>query len=285
LKIARDSASNATKEDPMRKLIVPVAFIGATTAIACSFQAGTSNPNTTPQGGGNAPAAVPTPQPGTAAPGRKGVILGKRTGGLSPNATATATATPTSTPTSTAAPTTTTAPTSPIPGVPGVPVVAAATPFGGPNPDPAGWKGNLYWLAPATQKIPDLSTLQPNGLVFTNTLDVSSRAFTDGFPGVDAAKKENFAIRYEAPLVVDNPGDYEFRLSSDDGAIFRIDNTLIIDNDGARAAVAEKTGPVHLVAGTHVAQVDYFNTTGNVALQLFCKKKGENADKICPTRL
>ena len=29
---------------------------------------------------------------------------------------------------------------------------------------------------------------------------------------------------------------------------------------------------VHLVAGTHLITVDYFQTTGNVALQVFCRK-------------
>lgn len=270
----------------MRKLIFPVAFIGATTAIACSFQAGTgTRPSTTPQGGA---AAMPTPQPaGTVSPGRRGVIIGKR--GSSPAGTATATATPTSTaaPTSTTAPTTTAAPTSTAPSIPGAPpVVAAQTPFGGANPDPNGWQGLIYWLPAATQKLPaDLATLQPSGILFTGFIDVSSRAFTDGFPGVDATRKENFAIRYETPLVVDNEGDYQFRLVSDDGAVFKIDGTLIVDNDGARAQAAEKTGPVHLVKGTHVATVDYFQSTGNVALQLYCKKLTDSADKICPTRL
>jgi hypothetical protein len=224
---------------------------------------------------------MPTPTPqGTLTAARRGVIIGKR--GTTPAATATTTA-PSGT--TTAAPTTTTAPTSTTPSIPGAPpVVSGQTAFGGPNPDPNGWQGLIYFLPPGTQKLPDLGTLQPSGVLFTSFIDVSSRAF-DGFPGVDAAKREDFAIRYETPLVVDNEGDYQFRLVSDDGAVFKIDGTLIIDNDGARPQAAEKTGPVHLVKGTHVATVDYFQTTGNVALQLYCKKTTDSADKICPARL
>ena len=48
--------------------------------------------------------------------------------------------------------------------------------------------------------------------------------------------------------------------------------------------VQEKSGPVHLVKGTHLLSVDYFQTTGSVALQLFCKKSG-GTETICPTHL
>lgn len=266
----------------MRKLILPVAFIGATTALACSFQVGTNTKTPqqpSAQGGGGA-APVPTPQPTPAQnPARRGVLLGKRT--VPAGATPAGTATTPTTPAGTTTPTDPPASELPL----GVPVVASPTAFGGPTPDASGWKGNVYFIAAGSQKIPDLNTATPSGLVFINQLDISSRAFAEGFPGIDPAKKENFAIRYEAPLVVENAGDYEFRLVADDGAILRIDGMVIVDNDGARTSSAEKKGPVHLVQGTHVAQVDYFNTTGNVALQLFCKKLTDTSDHICPTRL
>ena len=44
------------------------------------------------------------------------------------------------------------------------------------------------------------------------------------------------------------------------------------------------SGPVHLVASSHVITVDYLQTTGNVALQLFCTKANET-EKVCPTHL
>ena len=96
--------------------------------------------------------------------------------------------------------------------------------------------------------------------------------------------KENVAIRYEAPLVVSNEADYEFKLAADDGAVLLIDGTPIVDNDG-KHDFKDVTGPVHLVTGTHVMTVDYFQTTGNVGLQLFCKKMGDATDKVCGTTL
>jgi hypothetical protein len=172
----------------------------------------------------------------------------------------------------------------PPPAPSGAPVIAGVTPFGSGTVDPAGFKGNIYWVAAGTTKIPALASMQPNGYLFTSSINVAPQAFTTGFPGLDPARKDHFAIRYEAPLVVTAEADFDFRIVADDGAVLLIDNTPIVDNDGVRPAPAEKSGPVHLIAGTHVITVDYLQTSGNVALQVFCKKAND-AEKICPTRL
>jgi hypothetical protein len=261
----------------MRKVIFPLAFVGATTLVACSFQmrAGSANQPATPaaqqQPAQPGQPAAPAPRPMTTLKST-GKVLGRRTSGPSG---------PTPTPTSS---NTTPAPTPTTPPAPsGAPVVAGATAFGSGTVDPSGFKGNIYWVPAGTTKVPALASMQPNGYLFTKEINVTPQAFT-GFPGVDPARKENFAIRYEAPLVVTAEADYDFRLVADDGAVLLIDGTPIVDNDGAKAAPAEKTGPVHLVAGTHVITVDYLQTAGNVALMLFCKKANDT-EKLCPTQL
>jgi len=155
--------------------------------------------------------------------------------------------------------------------------------FGTGTPDPTGWKGSFYNLNPNTTKLPTLANVQPNGLLFAKELNVPAKAMSGGFPGIDANRNLDFAIRWEAPLVVDTESDYTFRVISDDGAIVTIDGTLIVDNDGAHGTT-EKSGPVHLVKGTHLIAVDYFQATGPVALQLFCKK-ASGVEAICPTHL
>ncbi len=147
-----------------------------------------------------------------------------------------------------------------------------------------GYKGTIHWLPAGTTKLPDLATMTANGFLFTKELNVAPQAFSGGFPGVDPQRNENFAIRYEGPLVVTAEADYDFRVVADDGAILSINGTPIVNNDGAKAAPAEQTGPVHLVVGTHLVTVDYMQTTGNVALQVFCKKSG-GEEKICPSQL
>ncbi len=165
----------------------------------------------------------------------------------------------------------------------GVPVLIGTNAFGQGTPDASGWKGSFFLLPPATQKLPALATSQPNGLLFAKELNVVLKPMTGGFPGIDATRNEDFAIRWEAPLIVDSEADYTFRILSDDGSNLLIDNTLIVEND-SQHTIREKSGPVHLVKGTHLITVDYFQATGPVALQLFCKKAG-GAETICPTRL
>lgn len=248
----------------MRYVTFPAAFIFASTLAACSFQmrAGTSanSPSSAPPKA--APPATTTAPTASQPPKNRPVKkIGRR---------------PQPKPAGTTQPETTAPP-------PGIPVVTAATPFGGGTVEPGGFKGTLYWVDAGATKIPDLTAMQPAGFLFTRELNVAPQPFS-GFPGIDATRKDNFAIRYEAPLVVTSAADYDFRVVSDDAAILLIDGMAIVENDGARDAPAEKTGPVHLVEGTHLITVDYLQTTGNVALQVFCKKEGEE-ERVCPTQL
>jgi hypothetical protein len=263
----------------MRKVILPLASLTASSLLACSFSLRAGGGNDPQSPANNQQATAPPTQPqartttappaaSTPSPVKPIRSLGKRP---APTPTSTSTVPP-------PAPTTPPAPPS------GAPVVSGSTIFGSGTVDATGFKGSIYWVPAGTTKLPDLATMQPNGLLFTKELNIAPQAFTGGFPGIDTSHVENFAIRYEAPLVVKAEADYDFRLVADDGAILRIDGTPIVDNDGARDAPAEKTGPVHLVAGTHLITVDYLQTTRNVALQVFCKKAGE-AEKICPTQL
>lgn len=261
----------------MRKLSFSASFSGilgvalpvvSTILVAgCSFRVG-SRPEPTPPVATAPPAARPPTSSGT--PGNAGkpaVALG-RVKPLPAGAAQQPGAVP-------ATPAT--------PATPGIPVLAGTNVFGQGTPDATGWKGSYFVLPAATQKLPALGTMTPNGVLFAKELNVPAKAMTGGFPGIDAARNENFALRWEAPLIVDTEADYTFRIVSDDGAIVSIDQTPIVDNDGAHGP-QEKSGPVHLVKGTHGITVDYFQTTGGVALQLFCKKAG-GAEVICPTHL
>ncbi|MDB4934739.1 MAG: putative large, multifunctional secreted protein [Labilithrix sp.] len=253
----------------MRKLSFPVAFVVAAVSTVvtagCSFQVGSKPDPNTPQGG-PAPAPAPAaPAPASAAnPPPKPVLALGRTKHPTP------------------VPGTPATPGTPAPAT-GIPVLAGTNVFGQGTADPAGWKGSFFVIPPATQKVPALATMTPTGVLFAKELNVPSKAMTGGFPGIDATRNENFAIRWEAPLIVDTEADYTLRIVSDDGSIVSIDNTPIVDNDGAHNA-QEKAGPVHLVKGAHVITVDYFQGSGSVALQLFCKKAG-GTETICPTHL
>lgn len=244
----------------MRNLSLSLAFVVAAVTAGCSFRVGSKADPNTPQGGAAQPAPAPAPAPAPT-DGKRPIALGRVK--TAPGATP--------------APGTTPPPAS------GIPVLAGTNVFGQGTPDASGWKGSFFVIPAASQKLPALATMQPNGVLFAKDLNVVTKPMTGGFPGIDATKNEDFAIRWEAPLIVDTEADYTFRILSDDGANVLIDNTLIVDNDGQHT-VKEKSGPVHLVKGTHVITVDYFQATGPVALQLFCKKAG-GTETICPTHL
>lgn len=278
----------------MRKLITSVALLSATSTLACSFSVGTGRNPQNPGAPGNTPGAAPAPAPPpaaaptgpqvTAAGGRIG--FGRR----STSATATNPNLPppsgggtapagggTTPPAGTAtAPTPPAAPSAPAGG--GLPVMSGANPFGSGNPVVAAgaWKGTIYWIPAGTKTMPQLGSMSGAGLLFSPSLSVPpNTAMTGGFPGIDPNRNENFAIRWEAPLVVEaaGAGDYTIRVSSDDGSIVSMDGMVIVNNDGEHTA-QDKSGPVHLVAGTHLVQVDYFQATGPVNLQLWIKKAG-----------
>jgi hypothetical protein len=268
----------------MRKLLlVSATLLCATSALACSFQAGTGSGSRTPQRGGQPPAtgAAEPAQPGQAPGGKPGAAtMTKMPSVTGPPVRAIGRVTP-----KPAQPPGTSPETPPPaqPTPPGVPTLKGSNAFGSGTGGASSFKGIVFWIPDGTKRLPPIESRVPAGVLYASQLDVSSRAFTEGFPGIDANRKENFAIRYEAPLVVDNPGDYELRIVSDDGAVVSIGGAVIVDNDTDHQA-AGKAGPVHLVQGTHMLTVDYFQAKGNVALQLFCKKEGE-AEKICPTHL
>ncbi len=265
----------------MRKVIFPLAFIGTSTLVACSFNMKAGSGAQDPNNPNTQPSTTPAPPPSTPAPGASTVAqpanpgpikrLGRRPAGQPSGPTPTPTSSGSTTPT-------------PPPTPSGAPVITGQTIFGSGTASANSFKGNIYLIPAGATKIPALASLQPNGYLFTPSLNITSQAFTTGFPGVDATRKENFAIRYESPLVVTAEADYDFRVVSDDGAILLIDNTPIVDNDGARTTAAEKSGPVHLVPGTHLLTIDYLQTGGNVALQVFCKKANDT-EKVCTTQL
>lgn len=246
----------------MRNLSISVALVVACITAGCSFQVGSGRTATPAPGTPAATPGAPAPAPGPGGPAGPGVRVGNRVKIPAPGA-----------------------PGAPAPATPpaGLPILAGTNIFGSGTPDPNGWKGSFFVIPAGTAKMPALATMTPNGALFASQLNVAPQQFSGGFPGIDAARNTDFAIRWEAPLIVTNEADYTFRLASDDGTILSIDGTLIIDNDGNHGPVP-KEGPVHLVPGTHAITVDYFQGSGGVALQLFCKKAG-GAETVCPTKL
>jgi len=117
-------------------------------------------------------------------------------------------------------------------------------------------RGAIYYLAPNTQRLPAFEGMRPVGTVCTYTLDVPTRLWTEGMPGV-IDRLEWFAIDYHADFCVEEPGWYQFSLDSDDGSVLYIDGHRIVDDDGQHET-QKANGRAKLTTGMHHLRVGYF---------------------------
>ena len=121
--------------------------------------------------------------------------------------------------------------------------------FGSIVAAPGTFCGDVYELPKTSDALPDFRELDPIGSLYTSTLDVPDQAFsnTSGIPGV-TPRTNLFGIDYHGAFWVENPGEYQFLMVSDDGAILRVDDKKVIDLDGLHMARG-RLGGIHLDGG------------------------------------
>lgn len=129
--------------------------------------------------------------------------------------------------------------------------------------------GKVYQLPVNTSMLPDFSLMNYETLILAPNLDVPTRHFTAGFPGVPGGLVEWFGIRFEGKLDITTSGDYTFTLGSDDGSILYMDGAKVADCDGVHP-YSERSGTVNLSVGKHTIRVDYFQgPRTQIAMRLF----------------
>lgn len=164
-----------------------------------------------------------------------------------------------------------------------VPVILGSGVFGSDQETPSTLRGVIYFIPERTQRLPELSQFEPQGVFYTTEINVPTRPFREGFPGVNG-RYEWFALRYEGQFTVSTDGPYSFRLYSDDGSKLWIDNALVADNDGLHAQKSE-SGQVRLRPGAHTIRVDYYQGPGaNLTMQLFVTPPS-SPERLFNTRL
>jgi PA14 domain len=162
------------------------------------------------------------------------------------------------------------------------PADAPTATFGVTVVDTTGLEGKIYLLKRGARRLPNFKKMKSQGSIYTATLNVPPRHFTDGFPGV-THRFEWFAIDYAGRFWIEQPGAYRFSLLSDDGSKLYIDDRLVIDNDGIHWAMA-RAGSAELSAGVHRIRVSYFQgPRDEVALVLSVARPGERM-RIFSTR-
>lgn len=121
---------------------------------------------------------------------------------------------------------------------------------------PAGLTGQIYAIKESSDELPNFKKLKSIGTIYTYSLAVAPRDFSEGFPGIPE-RFEWFAIDYTGRFWITDPGEYIFILTSDDGSKLYIDDKRVIDNDKLHAPLAMES-KVKLKAGAHSIRVSYF---------------------------
>lgn len=139
------------------------------------------------------------------------------------------------------------------------------SPFAGSK---GAFQAEISFIEPGLSSLKELTNWQTHTTFATDSLNVSPRKFDKGFPGI-SERTEWFAVRYRGKFKVAVADYYRFRLLSDDGAILRIDDHVVIDNDGQHAPLS-RDATIPLSAGEHELFVEYYQgPRDNIALQLF----------------
>ena len=149
--------------------------------------------------------------------------------------------------------------------------------------DCIGLRGNVYYLEVGTSSLPDFSQMNYEFQIETDKLNLGDTNWQQGYPGViEHGRTEWFGIQFTGDLYIPESGEYEFRLTSDDGAILTIDGQIVISDDSLHAP-RERTGSANLSQGFRSFQMDYFQgPRTQIALKLEWKMPGDVDFDVVP---
>lgn len=118
----------------------------------------------------------------------------------------------------------------------------------------------LFYLS-NLESIPFLGNLTPNAK--GNCFEITSDEIKEPI-------KDNTVVRFKTTITIDKEDTYEFFSRSDDGSMLKINNNIIVNNDGDHG-VEEKSGKIHLKPGVYPLDVTWFNGGGGGWLDVFYK--------------
>jgi hypothetical protein len=143
---------------------------------------------------------------------------------------------------------------------------------GGPN---AGLLGEFYQFKRTLDYTPNVIGVTPDfvGVFKQISFSNSVSAFTslDGIVPQDANSSvflDNFAARFRGTVQVQTTGDYEFRASSDDGLVLKINGQVVLSQN-APGGYRTVLGRVNLAAGAYPIELDYFEQGGYAGLDCY----------------
>lgn len=147
--------------------------------------------------------------------------------------------------------------------------------FGSTVPSAGSLCADVYEIPETTIRLPDFRRLNPIGVVYTDFLMVSRAANLIGVGLTNiTTRTEWIGLDYYGRIWITHPGNYEFQMISDDGALLEIDGKRVIDLDGIHPGTT-KSGEITLAAGPHTVHIPYFQGPRAAVLMLWIKTPGE----------
>ncbi|HEY0009429.1 MAG TPA: family 16 glycoside hydrolase [Tepidisphaeraceae bacterium] len=152
---------------------------------------------------------------------------------------------------------------------------AAAPPEASVAREP-GVSARFYQFDEEIDRLPALVEGQtPNVSVKLDKIELRS-------PADFAGMKERFLSELSGFLNVSTPGEYTFRLFSDDGSALRINGKLVADNDGLHDAKTGVQGKIALTAGEHPFVLRHFDMSYDEQIILQWRTPGSENWEVVP---
>ncbi|MEO6086546.1 MAG: family 16 glycoside hydrolase [Umezawaea sp.] len=104
---------------------------------------------------------------------------------------------------------------------------------------------------------------------------------TINWSGTEFGVDDHFLSEVIGNIAIATAGDYAFRLTSDDGARLRIDDTQVITNDGLHGPTPVD-GSIRLGTGYHALRVEHFDNGGGQQVTLEWRTPGATAFTVVP---
>lgn len=100
---------------------------------------------------------------------------------------------------------------------------------------------------------------------------------------VSAFKKNNrlFGVVYQGYIRIDQDGNYNLGLTSDDGSQLFLDDELVVDNDG-KHALFQKSSLIPLLKGFHKIKIKYFDAGAVSTLRVYLNLAGKPQTELPP---
>ncbi len=142
-----------------------------------------------------------------------------------------------------------------------------------------GLKSEFFRLAQGVEKLPDFEDLTFEYSVLVPRIDYRTMEQFSKQPD------DHFAIRFSGSLLIEEAGEYELFLTSDDGSALYLDGRPLIVNDGLHPMQEIGSGSIFLGSGPHDIELRYFQAGGESGVRLAIQPPGGREQRIVPATM